>query len=107
MMLAPGVRGAIVDADAAIHAGKSGAATCATSRRPRYLIWGDKDGMIPFSNAQDYLRAILQQPSRFAFPDVGHIPQEEAPAAVAGAGAAVPEGVERAANGCKTAATHA
>jgi pimeloyl-ACP methyl ester carboxylesterase len=35
--------------------------------------------MIPFTNAQDYLRAIPN--SRLAaFPDLGHIPQEEAPA---------------------------
>jgi pimeloyl-ACP methyl ester carboxylesterase len=34
--------------------------------------------MIPFTNAQDYLRAIPG--SRLvAFPDLGHIPQEEAP----------------------------
>jgi pimeloyl-ACP methyl ester carboxylesterase len=78
MMRAPGVRAAIVarmqqyipqDPEAQLH----------RIRAPTLLVWGGKDGMIPFANAQDYLRAIPN--SRLvAFPDLGHIPQEEAPA---------------------------
>jgi pimeloyl-ACP methyl ester carboxylesterase len=46
---------------------------------PTLLLWGEKDRMIPFSNAADYLHAI--RGSRLvAFPDLGHVPQEEAPA---------------------------
>jgi pimeloyl-ACP methyl ester carboxylesterase len=77
MMRAPGVRGAIVarmqqylpeDPEERLH----------NIKAPTLLVWGERDGMIPFANAQDYLRAIPD--SRLvAFPDLGHIPQEEAP----------------------------
>ena len=45
---------------------------------PTLLLWGEKDALIPFSNAGDYLAAI--KTSRLvSFPDLGHVPQEEAP----------------------------
>lgn len=77
MMLAPGVRGAIVER------------MRQTVRRPpepllqrieapTLLLWGEQDAMIPFSNAQDYLQAIPRA-QLVGFPDVGHLPQEEAP----------------------------
>jgi len=45
---------------------------------PTLLLWGERDGLIPFSNARDYLNAI--RGSRLvSFPDLGHVPQEEAP----------------------------
>jgi pimeloyl-ACP methyl ester carboxylesterase len=45
---------------------------------PTLLLWGEKDALIPFSNARDYLAAIPD--SRLvSFPDLGHVPQEEAP----------------------------
>jgi len=45
---------------------------------PTLLLWGERDALIPFSNAQDYLNAI--RGSRLvSFPDLGHVPQEEAP----------------------------
>ncbi len=45
---------------------------------PTLLLWGERDALIPFSNAQDYLRSISG--SRLvSFPDLGHVPQEEAP----------------------------
>ena len=37
--------------------------------------------MVPFSNAADYL-AALPNATLVALPGVGHIPQEEAPAAI-------------------------
>ncbi len=44
---------------------------------PTLLVWGEADAMIPLSNAQDYLQAI--QGSRLvSWPQVGHLPQEEA-----------------------------
>ena len=80
MMLAPGVRGAIVDrmsqqvlVDPAPLLARIGA--------PTLVMWGEKDGMIPFSNSADYLRA-LPHATLAALPGVGHLPQEEAPATV-------------------------
>lgn len=46
---------------------------------PTLLVWGEKDGAIPFSNAADYQRA-LPQAKLASFPGVGHLPHEEAPA---------------------------
>ena len=43
------------------------------------LVWGEKDAMIPVANAQDYLRA-LGNARLVTFPDLGHVPHEEAPA---------------------------
>ncbi len=46
-------------------------------KAPSLLVWGEADAMIPVSNAQDYLQAI--QGSRLvSWPQVGHLPQEEA-----------------------------
>lgn len=48
-------------------------------KAPTLLVWGEKDGMIPFANAQDYLRTVPA--SRLvSLPGLGHTPQEEAPA---------------------------
>jgi pimeloyl-ACP methyl ester carboxylesterase len=45
---------------------------------PTLLLWGEKDGMIPFSNSAEYLKdmphAVLAP-----LPQLGHVPQEEAP----------------------------
>jgi pimeloyl-ACP methyl ester carboxylesterase len=46
---------------------------------PTLLVWGGKDRLIPLSNAQDYLR-VLPDAELVTFPDLGHVPQEEAPA---------------------------
>lgn len=44
---------------------------------PTLLLWGEADAMIPWGHAQDYLRAIPG--SRLvSWPQVGHLPQEEA-----------------------------
>lgn len=51
---------------------------------PTLLVWGEADAMIPIGHAQDYLRSIAG--SRLAaFPDTGHLPQEEAAQASAAA----------------------
>jgi pimeloyl-ACP methyl ester carboxylesterase len=80
MMLAPGVRGAIVDrmrqpvlVDPVPLLKRIEALTL--------LIWGEKDGMIPFDNSADYLRS-LPHVTLAALPGIGHVPQEEAPATV-------------------------
>ena len=43
------------------------------------LLWGDKDAMIPISNAADYLRT-LPHATLVTLPGLGHVPQEESPA---------------------------
>jgi pimeloyl-ACP methyl ester carboxylesterase len=78
MMRAPSVRGAIV-ARMEQYMPEDPEPKLRQIRVPTLLVWGEKDGMIPFTNAQDYLRAIPG--SRLvSFADLGHIPQEEAPA---------------------------
>ncbi len=77
MMLTPGVRDAmiarmeqatLVDPDPLLK----------RIRAPTLLVWGEKDAMIPISNAKDYLARI--RGSRLAaLPNLGHLPQEEAP----------------------------
>lgn len=46
---------------------------------PVLLLWGERDGMIPVANARDYLEA-LPHARLVTFPELGHVPQEEAPA---------------------------
>ena len=46
-------------------------------KAPTLLVWGEADAMIPLSNARDYLQTIPG--SRLvSWPQVGHLPQEEA-----------------------------
>ncbi len=80
MMLAPGVRGAIVR--------RMGQQVLVDPvpllkliEAPTLLMWGERDGMIPFANSADYLRA-LPHGTLAALPGIGHLPQEEAPASV-------------------------
>ncbi len=78
MMLAPGVRAAIVarlpqtvlvDPEPLLR----------RITAPTLLLWGEQDAMIPIRNATDYLRNI-RGARLVTFADVGHLPQEEAPA---------------------------
>ena len=46
---------------------------------PTLLIWGEKDALIPISNAADYLKTIPNS-QLVKLPGLGHVPQEEAPA---------------------------
>jgi pimeloyl-ACP methyl ester carboxylesterase len=48
-----------------------------TSIRP-LLLWGERDRLIPFANSADYQR-VLHNARLVAFPDLGHVPHEEAP----------------------------
>jgi pimeloyl-ACP methyl ester carboxylesterase len=45
---------------------------------PVLLLWGEKDGMIPIQNAQDYLK-LMPQAKLQKIPEMGHLPQEEDP----------------------------
>lgn len=46
---------------------------------PVLLVWGEQDAMIPFANARDYQRHLADV-RLVSFPDLGHLPHEEAPA---------------------------
>lgn len=50
---------------------------------PVLLLWGENDAMIPVSNAEDYL-AELPDARLVTLPGLGHVPQEEDPAASLG-----------------------
>ncbi len=45
---------------------------------PTLLLWGEKDRMIPFTNAADYLRE-LPHGQLISYPTLGHVPYEESP----------------------------
>lgn len=78
LMLAPGVRRALLARTAQVLL-QPPEPVLRRIRAPTLLVWGEKDRLIPFSNAQDYLKAIPN--SRLvSFPDLGHVPQEEDPA---------------------------
>ncbi len=47
---------------------------------PTLIFWGEKDAMIPVSNAADYVAAI-RGARLITLPDGGHVPFEESPAA--------------------------
>jgi pimeloyl-ACP methyl ester carboxylesterase len=76
LLLAPGVRGAILDRTAQTVL-RDPTPMLRTIRAPTLLLWGEKDAMIPFANSADYGRA-LPDSRLVALPGVGHLPQEEA-----------------------------
>jgi pimeloyl-ACP methyl ester carboxylesterase len=47
-------------------------------KAPTLLLWGRQDGMIPFDNSADYVRAIPHS-TLVALDGIGHLPQEEDP----------------------------
>jgi pimeloyl-ACP methyl ester carboxylesterase len=77
MMLAPGVRRAMLARMGQVVLQPPGPFL----RRievPTLLMWGERDTMIPYSNAKDYM-AALPHARLVTFADLGHVPQEEAP----------------------------
>jgi pimeloyl-ACP methyl ester carboxylesterase len=50
-----------------------------TVSTPTLLLWGEKDQLIPYANSADYVR-VLPNARLVSFPDLGHVPHEEAPA---------------------------
>ena len=78
LMLAPGVRGALLDRTAQVLLQRP-EPMLRRIEAPTLLVWGEKDRLIPISNAQDYLK-IVPHCRLVSFPDLGHVPQEEAPA---------------------------
>ena len=77
LMLAPGVRRALLDRTEQVMLEPPEPRLHAITA-PTLLVWGEKDGLIPFANAQDYLKAIPDV-RLVALPDLGHVPQEEDP----------------------------
>jgi len=78
MMLAPGVRRALLARTEQVRL-EPPEPLLRRIEAPTLLVWGERYALIPFSNAQDYLRAI-RDGRLVSFPDLGHVPQEEAPA---------------------------
>jgi pimeloyl-ACP methyl ester carboxylesterase len=78
MMLAPGVRAAMLARMAQVRL-EPPEASLRLIQAPTLLLWGERDAMIPFSNAADYSKDIPHN-RLVALPGIGHVPQEEAPA---------------------------
>ena len=78
LMLAPGVRRALLDRTAQVML-EPPEPRLRRIHAPTLLVWGEKDGLIPFTNAQDYLK-VMPDARLVSFPDLGHVPQEEDPA---------------------------
>jgi pimeloyl-ACP methyl ester carboxylesterase len=78
MLLAPGVRRAILARMAQVILKEPGP-TLSRITKPTLLLWGERDGMIPISNAADYQR-YLPDATLVRLPGLGHLPFEEDPA---------------------------
>lgn len=78
LMLAPGVRGAVLERMQQTRL-QPPEALLARIDAPVLLVWGERDAMIPVANAADYTKN-LRDSRVVAFPTLGHVPQEEAPA---------------------------
>jgi len=78
MMLAPGVRGAMLErlSKAVLVPPEPLLKSIAA---PTLVMWGEKDAMIPFANSADYMR-LLSNATLVRYPALGHLPHEEAPA---------------------------
>ena len=78
LMLAPGSRSALIARmeQTVLH---DPVPSLRQIQVPVLLIWGERDAMIPVSNAADYVRA-LPQSKVVTFPGLGHVPHEELPA---------------------------
>ena len=82
LLLAPGVRRAILarTGQLILH---DPAPTLARIKVPTLLLWGEKDAMIPISNAAGYLRD-LPNATLVRLPNLGHVPFEEDPGRLPG-----------------------
>jgi len=78
MLLAPGVRRAILDRTRqTVLTDPSQRLKSITA--PTLILWGEQDAMIPISNAADYVR-LMPHATLVRLPGLGHVPFEEAPA---------------------------
>ncbi|WP_298290828.1 alpha/beta fold hydrolase [Novosphingobium sp.] len=78
MLLAPGVRRAILDRTRQTVL-TDPSERLKTIAAPTLLLWGEKDAMIPVSNAADYQR-LMPNAALVRLPGLGHVPFEEDPA---------------------------
>jgi pimeloyl-ACP methyl ester carboxylesterase len=79
LLLAPGVRQAILARMSQVVL-RDPAPILARIKIPTLLLWGEKDGIIPISNAAAYLHD-LPQATLVRLPNLGHLPFEEDPSA--------------------------
>ena len=79
LMLAPGVRGAMIQRMEQMVL-QEPTPMLRSIRAPTLLVWGEQDQMIPIANAQDYLK-VMPNARLVTLPRTGHLPQEEATAA--------------------------
>ena len=77
LMLAPGVRGALL-ARMQQTVLQDPVPSLASIQVPTLLIWGEKDAFIPISNSNEYLK-VMPNAKRVSLPNIGHLPQEEQP----------------------------
>ena len=77
LMLAPGVRGAIL-ARMQQTVLQDPVPSLANIKAPTLLIWGEQDAFIPIANSNDYLK-VMPNVKRVSLPNIGHLPQEEQP----------------------------
>ncbi|QWE14237.1 alpha/beta fold hydrolase [Polynucleobacter sp. AP-Sving-400A-A2] len=75
LMLAPGVRGAILDRMQQTVL-QDPVPFLSKIQTPTLLMWGEKDTFIPVSNSEDYLK-VMPNVTRVILPNIGHLPQEE------------------------------
>ncbi len=78
MILAPGVRDAVLARMEQVVL-EDPVPFLRTLHMPVLLLWGEKDRIIPISNAANYL-TVLPDARLVTLPDLGHVPQEESPA---------------------------
>jgi len=78
MMRAPGDRAAMLDRMQQVML-QNPEPLLRRIQAPTLILWGEQDGMIPFSNSTDYLKDIPNA-KLVALPGLGHVPFEEAPA---------------------------
>ena len=79
LLRAPGVRGALLGRLRQLRE-QDPSAQLQSIKAPTLLLWGTQDAMIPVTNAADYQRA-MPDAQLVELPGVGHVVQEEAPAA--------------------------
>lgn len=77
LLLAPGNRGAMIDRMRQSVL-EDPVPALREIKTATLLLWGQKDRLIPYANSADYL-AALPNATLVSFPDLGHVPQEEAP----------------------------
>jgi pimeloyl-ACP methyl ester carboxylesterase len=77
LMLVPGLRGAMLERMRQTVL-QNPAPLLRRIQAPTLLLWGEKDAMIPVTNAADYVRD-LPKSQLVRLPGLGHVPQEEAP----------------------------